>query len=123
MIGTGERLGYHLANEEGDPEEWCVEWTRVEDGAHETDLDGEAWPVSPEIAAELVKSHLRAFLQQHGWQVQLQSNRTRRVWRLADCLSLAGGGGDRLDADYPAGECELTVLCESVAAIASHSKR
>ena len=49
-----------------------------------------------------------------GWQVQPTIHKQAQRWRLVDCLSIADGGGDRLDDDYPYGDDELSVLCESV---------
>ena len=49
-----------------------------------------------------------------GWQVQVTLRKQAQRWRLVDCLSIADGGGDRLDQDYPSGGDELAVLSESV---------
>ena len=67
------------------------------------------------MARDLVVSYLRGWLLQRGWQVQVELRKSGQShWRLADCLSFAGGGGDRLDDDYPYGHDELSVLCQSV---------
>ncbi len=42
--------------------------------------------------------------------------------RLVDCLSIADGGGDRLDDDYPYGDDELSVLCESVIVVVASTR-
>ncbi len=73
--------------------------------------------VDAALAAELLKSHFRTYLLDRGWQVQVTIRGNVRRWRLVDCLSIADGGGDRLNVDYPYGDDELTVLCESVLAI------
>jgi hypothetical protein len=70
--------------------------------------------VGADLAADLIKSHLRGWLAARGWQVQMTLLKGSRTWRLADCLSFAEGGGDRLDQDYPHGDDELAVLCASV---------
>lgn len=79
-------------------------------------------PIPTELARRLIGDHLRDWLAARGWQVQAVVSRTGRHWRLADCLSLAQGGGDRLDADYPCGDDELAVLCDSVVAIHTGAK-
>ena len=66
------------------------------------------------MAQELIESHLREWLLRGGWQVQVTIRKQGQRWRLVDCLSIADGGGDRLDDDYPCGDDELSVLCESV---------
>ena len=76
-------------------------------------------PIDAAMAEELIKAHLRSWLIDRGWQVQVAVRGQKRVWRLADCLSVADGGGDRLDEDYPAGDDELAVLCHSVIVVAS----
>ena len=75
-------------------------------------------PVDPTLACDLIVRHLSQWLLERGWQVQVTLVRNQRRWRLVDCLSIADGGGDRLDEDYPYGEDELTVLCESVVVVA-----
>ena len=66
------------------------------------------------MARELIEYHLRAWLLHRGWQVPVTLRKQAQRWRLVDCLSIADGGGDRLDDDYPHGGDELSVLCESV---------
>jgi hypothetical protein len=96
-----------------------------EPGGHVTELG--RWVLSPsadagedtvdvdvEMAADLIRSHVRDYLATGGWQVQLFVRQGRAAWRLADCVSPTEGGGDRLDDDYPSGDDELTVLCRSV---------
>ncbi len=70
------------------------------------------------MARDLIVRHLSQWLLERGWQVQVTLVRDKRRWRLVDCLSIGDGGGDRLDEDYPNGEDELTVLCESVVVVA-----
>ena len=60
---------------------------------------------------------MRSWLVGRGWQVQVTLRKQAERWRLVDCLSIADGGGDRLDHDYPAGVDELAVLSESVVVV------
>ena len=76
-------------------------------------------PLDAGMAQALIASHLRAWLLSRGWEVQVTIRKQAQSWRLVDCLSGADGGGDRLDADYPAGHDELPVLCESVVTVAA----
>ena len=85
---------------------WCLAPT----GSDEADY----LPMDTGMAQELIESHLRAWLLGRGWQVQATIHKQAQRWRLVDCLSIADGGGDRLDDDYPYGDDELSVLCESV---------
>lgn len=85
----------------------------------EADLE-DILPLDVRLAAELIRGHLRKWLADRGWQVQLKLTRQAPAWRLADCLAVTEGGGDRLDDHYPSGEDELTVLCESVVTLARH---
>lgn len=78
-------------------------------------------PVSGTMARDLICTHLRCWLANRGWQVQVRLRKQRLEWRLADCLHFTEGGGTRLEADYPSGEDELEVLCASVEAIAGAS--
>ncbi len=71
-------------------------------------------PIGTALAADIIKSHLRSWLLDRGWQVQVSIFRGQHNWRLADCLSVSDGGGDRLDADYPHAPDQLTTLCQSV---------
>ena len=99
----------------------------IDDGAAE---DGPLWCLTPTgsedadyvaidtaMAKELMISHLHAWLLDRAWQVQVTIRKKTQRWRLVDCLSIADGGGDRLDDDYPYGDDELSVLCESVAVV------
>ena len=76
--------------------------------------DADYLPMDTAMARELIESHLRAWLLSRAWQVQVTIRKQAQRWRLVDCLSIADGGGDRLDDDYPYGDNELSVLCESV---------
>jgi len=93
----------------------------------ENDEDGPLWSlaanesedpeyvlVDAEMARELIASHLRGWLLTRAWQVQVTLRKKEQQWRLVDCLSIADGGGDRLDDDYPFDDDELSVLCKSV---------
>ncbi len=85
---------------------WCLAPTGSDDADY--------LAMDTAIAQELIESHLRAWLLSRGWQVQVTILKQAQRWRLVDCLSIADGGGDRLDDDYPFGDDELSVLCESV---------
>lgn len=76
--------------------------------------DADYVPVDTVMARDLLRSHFRTWLLERGWQVQATVRKEVQRWRLVDVLSIADGGGDRLDEDYPYGPDELTVLCESV---------
>ena len=76
-------------------------------------------PIDTAMACELIKAHLRTWLLDRSWQTQVMVQRNAQRWRLADCLSIADGGGDRLDQYYPCGDDELAVLSESVAVVAA----
>ena len=76
-------------------------------------------PIDCAMAAVLIKAHLSEWLLERAWQVQVTVRKGRREWRLVDCLSFADGGGDRLDDDYPRGDDEADVLCESVLVVVS----
>lgn len=103
--GEGLRLGSEPASDDDDADD-------------DSDLlDDSVLPLHPALAADLIKSQLRDWLAERGWQVQLEMLKKERRWRLADCLSFTEGGGDRLETDYPSGDDELTVLCESVVAV------
>lgn len=93
-------------------------WALVPTAAHGADYD----PLDTALAEELIKSRLRAWLLEGGWQVQVAVSKGKQAWRLADCLSVADGGGDRLDDAYPQGEQELAVLCDSVQAVAHRAR-
>ncbi len=85
---------------------WCLAPTGSDDADY--------LAMDTAVAQELIESHLRAWLLSRGWQVQVTILKQSQRWRLVDCLSIADGGGDRLDDDYPFGDDELSVLCESV---------
>lgn len=70
-----------------------------------------------DMARQLILAHFRDWLLARGYQVQVRCCKNLRRWALADCLSPADGGGDRLDVDYPNGDDELTVLVDSVIAV------
>ena len=74
------------------------------------------------MACELIEAHLRNWLLDRSWQVQVIVQKNAQRWRLVDCLSIADGGGDRLDQDYPYGDDELQVLSDSVIVVASHAR-
>ena len=80
----------------------------------------EAVQVDAALAAQSIRDHLRSHLAAMGWQVQMKMSRGKATWRLADCLAITEGGGDRLDDHYPSGDDELAVLCESVTVLARH---
>lgn len=85
----------------------------------ECDRD-EVVPVDVGHARSMIADHLRGWLAARGWQVQMMMLRGKTTWRLADCLAVSEGGGDRLDDHYPSGEDELGVLCASVEVLARH---
>lgn len=85
---------------------WCL----ICSDAQDTDYV----PVDTAMAKDLLRVHFHRWLLERGWQVQATVRKDVQRWRLVDVLSLADGGGDRLDDDYPYGPDELTVLCESV---------
>ena len=76
-------------------------------------------PIDTAMAYDLTKAHLRTWLLDRSWQTQVIVQKNAQRWRLADCLSIADGGGDRLDQDYPCGHDELEVLSESVTVVAT----
>ena len=88
---------------------WCLAPTGSDDADY--------LPMDTAMAQELIESHLGVWLLRGGWQVQVTIRKQAQRWRLIDCLSIADGGGDRLDDDYPFGDDELTVLCESVVVV------
>ena len=93
---------------------WCLAQTGSDDADY--------LPMDTAMAQELIESHLRAWLLRLGWQVQVTIRKEAQRWRLVDCLSIADGGGDRLDDDYPYGDVELTVLCECVIVVVASSR-
>ena len=80
----------------------------------------EVLPVDVGHARSMIADHLRGWLAARGWQVQMKMTRGKTAWRLADCLAVSEGGGDRLDDHYPSGDDELGVLCASVEVLARH---
>ncbi|MEK6674601.1 MAG: hypothetical protein AABZ47_02980 [Planctomycetota bacterium] len=94
-------------------------WAMGGDGADEDDII----PIDVSFAEQLLKDHFRDWLLQRGWQVQVTLRRGEQTWRLVDCLSFADGGGDRLDSEYPFGQDEFTVLCESVQVLMKEVRR
>ncbi|MGB0714905.1 MAG: hypothetical protein ACPGXK_03450 [Phycisphaerae bacterium] len=108
--GEGEPAWFLCAIEDDDGEVVCP--MVVEDD----DL-----VIEPSMAADLIAAFLRNWLWMRGWQVQGAIRSTGKCqWRLVDCLSFADGGGDRLDDDYPYGQHELDVLCQSVVTLVGH---
>ena len=93
---------------------WCL----VPNGSDDDDY----LAMDTAMAQELLESHLRAWLLCRGWQVQATILKQTQRWRLVDCLSIADGGGDRLDDDYPFGDDELSVLCECVIVVLASSR-
>ncbi len=93
---------------------WCL----APAGSHDADF----MPLDTALAQELIVSHLRAWLLRLGWQVQVTIRKEVPRWRLVDCLSIADGGGDRLDDDYPYGDVELSVLCDCVIVLVASTR-
>ncbi len=92
---------------------WCLAPTGSDDADY--------LPMDTAMAHRLIQAHLATWLLRRGWQVQVTIRKEAQRWRLVDCLSIADGGGDRLDDDYPFGDDELSVLCESVIAVVASS--
>lgn len=90
-----------------------ADWILAPVGSDEAD----SVPIDTAMAQDLIKAHLRSWLLDRGWQIQVAIRKQSHRWRLVDCLSIADGGGDRLDQDYPFGDDELAVLCASVVAV------
>ena len=76
--------------------------------------DADEFLIDTALAETLIKEHLREWLLVRGWQVQTAVRRDVARWRLADCLAITEGGGDRLEIEAPHGDDELGILCESV---------
>ena len=93
---------------------WCLAPTGSDDADYV--------PIDTAMAHELIKTHLHTWLLDRSWQIQVIVQKKAQHWRLVDCLSIADGGGDRLDQDYPCGDDELAVLCESVAVVATSAR-
>ncbi len=93
---------------------WCLAPT----GSDDVDY----LPMDTAMAQELIQAHLRTWLLRRGWQVQVTIRKQAQRWRLVDRLSIADGGGDRLEDDYPFGDDELSVLCESVNFVVASSR-
>ena len=85
--------------------------------------DEDCLPIDTALAKELIGGHLRSWLLAGAWQVQVTVRKGQPSWRLVDGLAFADGGGDRLDDDYPCGDDELTVLCESVLTLVRQPRR
>lgn len=102
-----------LTHVDGDVDEGGPLWCLMQGGSPDADYV----PIDMVMASELIRVRLRGWLLERGWQVQVTLRKEVQRWRLADILSIADGGGDRLDDDYPYGPSELTVLCESVVVI------
>lgn len=100
----------YLRGEAAEPE---ADWALAPVGSDEADYV----PIDAAMAEDLIKAHLRSWLLDRGWQVQVAIRNDSNGWRLVDCLSIADGGGDRLDRDYPFGDDELAVQCASVVAV------
>ena len=109
--GQRDTLVYLSAEAEDDGPLWAL--TPV--GSDEADFV----PLDTQMAQALLRAHVRQWLLERGWQVQVAVRKQKQHWRLAECLSLAAGGGDRLDAEYPYGEDELGVMCASVRVLLS----
>lgn len=107
--GDRDALVY-LTDEAGERE---ADWALAPVGSDEADYV----PIDTAMSEDLIKAHLRSWLLDRGWQVQVTIRKQSHSWRLVDCLSIADGGGDRLDHDYPFGDDELSVLCGSIVAI------
>lgn len=105
----------HIDDAGGDETGWCIM-------PNDSD-DAEYVPVDTVMAGELIRARLRDWLLERGWQVQATLRKEVQRWRLVDVLSIADGGGDRLDDDYPYGPDELVVLCESVVVTAGPADR
>ena len=88
---------------------WCL--------APSGSLEADYVAVDAVMADELIRGRLRGWLLERGWQVQAALRKEAQRWRLVDVLSIADGGGDRLDDDYPYGTDELAVLCASIVVI------
>ncbi len=93
---------------------WCLAPTGSDDADY--------LPMDTTMAREQIVSHLRAWLLSRGWQVQVTIRKQAQRRRLVDCLSIADGGGDRLDDDYPFDDDELSVLCESVIVVVASAR-
>ncbi len=114
--GPGQRDALVYVDDEAaeDGPLWCLAPTGSDDADYS--------PLDTAMAKELIESHLRAWLLCRGWQVQVTIRNQAQRWRLVDSLSIADGGGDRLDDDYPYGDDELSVLCECVVVVLASSR-
>jgi hypothetical protein len=110
VSGQRETLTYLPDDPEGPT--WAA--VPAKSGWDDEDCD----PVAMHVAEALIIEHLRTWLIRRQWQIQVHVRQDRQQWRLVDCLVVSEGGGDRLDVDYPNGRDELTVMCESVEAVA-----
>ncbi len=114
--GLFERLTFLDESAAGGDPVWAL--VPAESDAEQDDPevagDEDYLPIDTALARDLIRGHLQAWLLDGAWQVQPTMQKGQLRWRLVDCLAFADGGGDRLDDDYPYGDDELTVLCESV---------
>ena len=113
MDDTDERDTLIFLNDEASEEGPL--WALAPTGVHDEDY----LPIDTAMAHELIKSHCRNWLLERSWQIQVSVKNSRSRWRLVDCLSIADGGGDRIDQEYPYGHDELAVLCKSVVVLAT----
>jgi hypothetical protein len=104
--GRREVLTYLPASVDGDEPVWALVPADVE--------DADEFLIDTALAETLIAEHLREWLLARGWQVQTAVRRGEARWRLADCLAVTEGGGDRLEIEAPHGDNELGILCESV---------
>ena len=98
-----------------DAAEDCPLWALIPTGADNADYV----PIDAAMAQELITAHLHNWLLDRAWQVQVTVRKNAQRWRLVDCLSIADGGGDRLEEEYPCGDDQLAVLSDSVTVVAT----
>ncbi len=113
MDDTDERDSLIYLNDEASEE--APLWALAPTEEH----DEEYLPIDTAMTHELIKSHFRNWLLERSWQIQVSVKNNTPRWRLVDCLSMADGGGDRIDQDYPYGQDELAVLCDSVVVLSA----
>lgn len=94
----------------------------VDDPTEMAPEDDDVWPIHVSLAEAIWMHHLADWLLSRGWQAQVKLSKGSPRWRLVDCLSIAEGGGDRLDAEYPCGESQLEVLVRGVVIVANHTR-
>ena len=112
--GVRDALIYIDDDADEDGPLWCLAPTGSDDADYV--------PIDTAMAHALIKTHLRSWLLGRSWQIQVTVQKNAQHWRLVDCLAIVDGGGDRLDQDYPCGDDELAVLCESVAIVATSAR-